>query len=382
MRAPGKRAAPIFGNLTHNATQPDMINLKYAITTHFWRYSKLVIISLLLVACIDEVQLPIRQAQRRLVVDGLITDEAPPYAIKLTYSGNLTSQLLIPEELTVNGAVVTISDDAGHSVRLEQDPLAPAYYWMRDRTFQGKAGRAYTLTVSTPDGEVFVSDPEPMPAVAPIEKVYAEYRRQNTPVLLPDLYDVMIDTKDPATAGNYYRWSTYGYVPRWSGYTPFDEIPPGPSRPCCTSCWVPYYGPLTDVLSDVLVNGNTISRHKVFSSPVYAIGKQFIETRQYSLTRGAYQYWNRFEEQRSRSGSLFDAQPASIEGNIHLKDDPNTLALGYFGASSVSSKRLIIPADTINATKFISRFGRTFLSENKNCLQAYPQGQLAPPINW
>lgn len=359
-----------------------MINSTSQTMTFLWRYGKLLAISLVLVACIDEVQLPIRQAERRLVVDGLITDEAPPYVIKLTYSGNLTSQLLIPEELTVNGALVTISDDAGHSVKLEQDPLAPAYYWMRDPVFKGKAGRKYTLTVITPDGQIFVSEPELMPAVAPVDKIYAEYRRQNTPLLLPDLYDVMIDTNDPATAGNYYRWSTYGYLPRWSGYTPFDEIPSGPSRPCCTSCWVPYYGPLTDVLSDVLINGNTISRHRVFSSPVYAIGKQYIETRQYSLTRSAYQYWNRFEEQRSRSGSLFDAQPASIEGNVHLKNDPSTLALGYFGASSVSTKRLIISADTINAARFINRFGRAFLSANQNCLQAYPLAQLGPPINW
>ena len=48
------------------------------------------------------------------------------------------------------------------------------------------------------------------------------------------------------------------------------------------------------------------------------------------------------DEQTSRTGSIFDPLPASLEGNIYNINQPNELALGYFGASAVSYKRIVI----------------------------------------
>lgn len=336
---------------------------------------------LLLTACVDEVQLPIRQVQPRLVVDGLITDEAPPYAIKLTLSGAYSSGGGFPEELIINGAVVTITDNGDRTVALEQDPLQPSYYWVRDPTFRGTPGHRYALTVVLPDNTVYVSAPELLAPVAPLERVSAEYRRGEGSLGQPDRYNVLIDTRDPATPGDYYRWSTYSYVPRWTQYDPKNP-PPAAIRPCNTcSCWVPYYSQLTNVLSDALINGNRISRRLVFNSPVYAVGKQYVAVRQYSLSRSAFQYWTRFEEQRSRTGSLFDPQPASIEGNVHLKSDTTTLALGYFGASAVSQQRLVIPGDTIQYDTFVNRLNKGTILPG-DCRSAFSQFLLGPPVGW
>lgn len=336
---------------------------------------------LTLLSCTDEVQLPIRQVKPRLVVDGLITDEPPPYPIKLTLSGAYSSGSGFPEELIINGAVVTITDNGDQTVQLEQDPLQPSYYWVRDPRFQGKPGHRYTLKVVLPDGNVYVSSPELLAPVAPIRQVDAEFRPGNNTVGQPDLYRVLIDTQDPATPGDYYRWSTYSYVPRWTSYDP-KHPPQNIISPCSTcSCWVPYYSQLTAVLSDALINGNQISRRPVFNSPVYAVGKQYVEVRQYSLTRSAYQYWTHFEEQRSRTGSLFDPQPASIEGNVHQQADTTVLALGYFGASAVSRQRLVIPGDTINYDKFLNRLNKATILPG-TCLSAFSQFQLGPPVGW
>lgn len=336
---------------------------------------------LFLTSCVDEVQLPIRQVQPRLVVDGLITDEAPPYAIKLTLSGAYSSGGGFPEELIINGAVVTIADNNDRAVQLEQDPLQPSYYWVRDPTFRGIPGHRYTLKVVMPDNSVYVSAPELLAPVAPLERTYAEYRRGETSFGIPDAYNILIDTRDPATPGDYYRWSTYSYVPRWTMYDPKNP-PPAAIRPCSVcSCWVPYYSQLTNVLSDALINGNRISRRPVFNSPVYAVGKQYVEVRQYSLTRSAFQYWTRFEEQRSRTGSLFGPQPASIEGNVHQQADTTVLALGYFGASAVSQQRLVIPGDTIQYDKFLNRLNKGTILPG-TCLSAFSQFLLGPPVGW
>lgn len=327
-------------------------------------------------ACVDEVYLPIRQTASRLVVDGYITDEAPPYPIKLTLSGAYSSGGVFPEDLVINGAIATISDDRGQTVRLEQDPLQPSYYWARDPAFRGQINRSYTLRVVLPDGTTYVSAPELLKPVAPIEQVYAKYIRQATVTKQPDYYQVMIDTKDPATPEDYYRWSAYGYVWRWTGTDPLHSS-------CNTcSCLVPYYGPLTNVLSDALVNGNRIGGRTVFNSPVYAIGKQYVEVRQYSISRAAYQYWKLFDEQRTRTGSLFDPQPASIEGNVYQKADTTVRALGFFGASAVSTQRLVIRADTINYNQFLNRYKDTFIPPGE-CQNNFPSAQFGlAPAGW
>lgn len=330
-----------------------------------------VLLLLSLTACVDEVSLPIRQMESRLVVDGLITTDPPPYVVKLTFTGQFSSLYRLPEGLNVNGALVTISDDRGRTVRLRPDPLTPAYYYMRDSTFRGQPGRSYTLRVTLDDGHTFVSRPERMADVPPIDQLTAEYKRGPASTGAPDTYTVLLDTQDPPALGNYYRWSTFAYVPCWPGGVPatFKSVDINVSFPLL-------YGPPTDVLSDALINGNHIRRRPVITLPVYAIGRRYVEVQQYSLTRSAFQYWTLFEQQRTRTGSLFDPQPASIEGNIHLQSDTATLALGYFGASALSRKRLIVESDTLNYPNFIVRFGGLFVGD------CGPLGLPDQPKNW
>lgn len=335
------------------------------------------------ISCIEPVELPIRQVERRLVVDGLITDEAPPYPIKLTYSGNLSRTLLIPDELAVNGAVATVEDDLGNRAQLMQDPLNPAYYWMRDVRLRGVPGRVYTLRVTLPDGSRYVSRPELLTPVPPIDRLYSEYRESDRNTSLFNTFLMRIDTREPATPGNFYRWQAMCYMPVWGtnndprGY--YNKAQ-GPG----VGAYAPFYGTLTNVLSDVLVNGNRIEGRFVLMAPLVALGAQYAEVRQYSISREAYQYWVLYEQQLSRTGTIFDSQPASIEGNVRSVADTNKLALGYFGASAVSRQRIIIQTDTINYGKFVTRFGPILFSSTRPNTPglAREQSQPAPPAKW
>lgn len=330
-----------------------------------------------LASCVQEVQLPPRSVASRLVVEGLITNEAPPYSVKLTFTGAYNSLLFGQNEIPVEGAAVSITEIGGRTVQLQQDPITPFFYWQRDPAFVGTVGKSYQLTVELADGSRYVSEPELLNEVPEIDRLYAEYRpRALDDLYNPDYYEVLLDTKDPAEPGNYYRWSAYGYVPRFST---------GESRGfagvCCQYCYYPIYGSGSEVQSDALINGKAITRRPVHASPIYYPGQHFIEVRQYSLTRSAYQFWKRFEEQRKRNGSLFDPLPASIEGNVHDADDPNKLALGYFGASAVNTKRMVIPGDTNSVRKLEIRYSGIFVKKG-NCQRVYSQGQLSQPEGW
>lgn len=350
--------------------------MSYTLLRYTTNLFLLFILVLSLSTCVDEVQLPSRSVESRLVVEGLITNEKPPYTVKLSFTGVYNSLIYGQDEIPVNGAEVSITEVGGRTVTLDQDPLTPLYYWMRDSSFVGNTGKSYQLRVKLIDGTSYVSEPDVLNSVSEIDRIYAEYRsRPEGDFFNPDHYDILLDTKDPSTTGNYYRWSGYGYVPRISTGEPIGM------GICCYWCWVPTYGATTDVLSDVLINGNSISRRAVLSSPIYYVGRHYIEIRQYSLTKAAYQFWVNFEEQRKRNGSLFDPLPASIEGNIHREDDPNKLALGYFGSSAVSKRRLVIPGDTLNLKRLEIKYEDVFIKQG-NCSRAYSQGQLTPPSNW
>ncbi|RIV19137.1 DUF4249 domain-containing protein [Fibrisoma montanum] len=336
----------------------------------------------LLIACVDQVDLPIRQTERRLVVEGLVTDGPFPW-VRLTYTGRYTSANPAPPELVVNDALVVIRDDQGRSVRLVPDPFAPAYYSLRDSTFTGQVGRSYILSVTLPDGTSYESRTERLNPVPVLDPLRARYRRRLDYLRQPDVYDILIDTQDPPTPENYYRWSALAYGRRW---VRFDPQNPPPSvfvtDDCACSCWVPTYGPPGDVLSDALVNGNRISGRVVLSAPIQAVGAQYVQVQQFSLTRAAYQYWTLFEQQRTRSGSLFDAQPASIEGNVRAVKDTTIRALGFFGASAVSQQRLTIPGDTINYNRFLVRYGKQFIPPTGNCFSNFSNPILVPPSGW
>ncbi|UFH53144.1 DUF4249 domain-containing protein [Spirosoma sp. KNUC1025] len=334
-------------------------------------------------SCIEPVDLPIRQTERRLVVDGLITDEEPPYVIKLTYSGNLSRSLLIPDELAINGAVATIEDNFGNRAQLMQDPLTPAYYWMRDNRLRGVPGRAYTLRVTLPDGSRYVSRPEVLATVAPIERLYGEYQPSDPNTVLFNRFLVRIDTHDPPSPGNFYRWQALSYMPVWLGVNDpqgyYDR-----SRGAGDGSYAPFYGTLTNVLSDQLINGNFIQGQLVLAPPLVALGPQFVEVRQYSLSREAYQYWVLYEQQLSRTGTIFDPQPASIEGNVRAEADTSKLALGYFGASAVSRQRIVMNTDSLDYGKFVTRFGPILFRTPPPDVPglAREQAEAAPPAKW
>lgn len=346
-------------------------------------YKRLVIsLFVLLSACVNEVGLSIRQTARRLVVEGLVTDGPFPW-VRLTYSGQYNSSNPAPPELVINDALVIIRDEEGNRVRLVPDPFLPAYYTVNDSSFVGQVGHTYTLSITLPDGNRYESKPERLNPVPTLDSLQARYRPGLAGLGLPDLYDILVNTQDPLTPGNFYRWSSLAYVPRWASFDPMHPPLTALGPPCNTcSCWVPIYGSPTDVLSDALINGNRISERVILNVPIYAVGNFYVQVRQYSLTRAAYQYWTLFEQQRTRTGSLFDPQPASIEGNVRAVNDTTKLALGFFGASAVSQRRLTIPGDTINYTRFLVRSAKRYIPTSGDCDLNYPQPIYSPPQGW
>ena len=325
-------------------------------------YLFLAVISL---SCLDKVTVPIRQETEKLVVEGGISNDSTAYSVKLS----LTRQFGNSFEISpVRGALLTISDNLS-SVILRASPLEAGVYRVPSKQLIGRPGQIYTLNIKLPDGREYVSSPEKMPLPVPIAKVYAQFNGgTNTG------YQVFVDVKDPASAENFYRWTAFSIYKRKT-----TGIAVGFGGRCCDVCWIRTTNNEPNLFSDANVNGGLLQKRPVIFSPVFAFTPHHIEVTQQSLTREAYQFWKRYQEQFTRTGSIFDPTPAPILGNVVNKSQVDDIALGYFSASSVSRSRVVIP-DTLAGKIIINPL---YIPEG-DCARVYSFGvyDLYPPPGW
>lgn len=143
--------------------------------------------------CEKIVHLDYNDNQSKIIIEGNITNEAGPYYVKLTKSIPISETGINP---AVDGAVVTISDDAGNSETL----TAEGNGVYSTQALLGTEGRTYTLTVKIAD-EVYVAQ-STMPQRVPFDAV-----KIDTVTVMGDLeYNLVPVYTDPMEKGNNYRF--------------------------------------------------------------------------------------------------------------------------------------------------------------------------------
>jgi hypothetical protein len=138
------------------------------------KWTNLVLLVLLVqAACVKEIPLESKFGEKRLVVEGMMTNEATPYSVKLSYLFGLDTYIGLDEVDYEDGAIVTLSDLAGPSTPMEH--VDRGVYQSSDPSFIGEVGHEYQLTILTPDGKKYLSRPEKMLPVPPIDSAYTDY---------------------------------------------------------------------------------------------------------------------------------------------------------------------------------------------------------------
>lgn len=337
----------------------------------------LFISSALLSGCVKRVSVATRNEKPVLVVEGSITTDSIPYSVKLTYSGPFTLVRDAPEESLVKDATVSIADNLGNSTPLTYKDSGR--YETTDPNYIGKTGRSYHVNIQLKDGTRFTSKPEEIKPMRPIKNIKADFVMDFS-IELPTYLNVAVDVQDPPSEENYYRWSFYSYIMKQTW-----------GQPCGNNCirFVYCYQLQTDnevrILSDQFINGNEIKNQPVGRTYIYTYGNPYIEVSQHSITREAYQFWKRYQDQVSRTGGILDPLPAAIRGNVYNVDSKADFALGYFSASSVTRRKVILIP--FNITEYILNISaRSHIPEGfiacfdyyPNALP-YPDGVFPPP---
>jgi hypothetical protein len=73
------------------------------------------------------------------------------------------------------------------------------------------------------------------------------------------------------------------------------------------------------------------------------VGTEYsILVKQYALTPDAYSFYQNVKKNTEQLGSIFDAEPSQIGGNIHAVNDASEPVIGYVGVGATTSMRLFV----------------------------------------
>ncbi len=335
---------------------------------HRVRSSIKLVCLLLLGSCLTPVDFSTERIGGTLVVGGQISTIPEQNIIQLGLTAD-SERLPVP----LSGAYLLLSDDQNQSASYYEDPNNPGTYILPD--MQGVPGRTYTLQINLPDGAVYQSAPERIPATSGqvttrYEFIQEEYTDAEGIVSLEWFIKIYANSQLPvAEVPAYLKWSVEEVflLSPTDFPDPFGHIPP----PC-------FIAQNADPQRIALFDGDKLQSTSIENLLVGSRvidwtfqEKHYFTTYQTSLTKEAYEYWRKVNILANQVGSIFDTPPATITGNILNVNRPSEKALGYFQATNQVYDRFVIYQDNLPyrlLTSTCTYDGRVFSLYPQRCL--------------
>jgi len=279
-----------------------------------------------------------------LVVEGLINSGSDSTFIKLSRTVNLSSNKTTNPEL---GAQVVVEGDNNTQYILmdigKGTYVAPPL--SLDKTHK------YRLRITTANNEKYLSAYEAVLNNPPIDTIGFTIPNSHT-------VQIYLNTHDPANEINYYRWD---YAETWKFHSEYQSayITNGDSIVPRTPAQDVYYCFSNDSASSILLGSSArLTKSVIYQQPIVPVLanteklelKYSIEVNQYALSKDAYNFWVNLKKNTEQLGSIFDAQPSTINGNIQCLSDPSKPVIGYIGVSNIQRKRVFITRDQLPNT--------------------------------
>ncbi len=280
-----------------------------------------------------------------LVVEGLINSGQDSTFIKLSRTVNLSGSVKTKPELY---ATVTVESDQNNSYSLQE--IGNGLYSSANLNLPGTA--KYRLRIKTLAGKIYLSDFVAAKNTPGIDSI--SYHVQNGGV------QFYVDSHDPQNNTRYYRWD---FEETWK-YLSYNQSILKLGADSLPTFRLPFINSSDDVY-DCYKNGQSqqvllgssakLSQDVIAKQPIEFVipesGKlshgYSILLRQYALTSDAFTYWQILKKNTEQLGSIFDAQPSSLQGNIHCTTNPTEPVIGYVSTSSVKTKRIYVDPTAI-----------------------------------
>lgn len=267
--------------------------------------------------CEDVVDVDIDSGAEKVVVEGWVYANSTDAYVRLSRSVDYLSQDKNP---VIDDATVTIVTNESEVDTLNYTEDG---YYQTDQVV-GVAGNVYHTEIQLADGKRIVSRPDTLYDVAGlVELKYLPKQQIPGGNLLPADYFPAISYRNES-GRNYYR---YKFIVNGVYLNNPDNI---------------------QVENDEGVQPDTTIRDR----PVFVSGNNgglyifedgdLFEVVQASLSKQAYAFYAKLDEQVNATGGPFDTPPSPVPGNVYNPEDEDDLIVGFFGATKEDTSSVII----------------------------------------
>jgi hypothetical protein len=270
-----------------------------------------------------------------LVVEGIINAGTDSTIIKLSRTVNLLAATTINPE---TGAIVAVQSSTNISYPLTE--TSTGHYAVAGINLD--ITKQYRLSIKTTNNQQYLSAFVPVQITPPIDSVGFTVQANGIQIYL--------NTHDPNNNTHYYRWD---YGETWQFHAEYESefitngkaIVPRTISQAIYSC----FG--HDTSSSILLGSSAkLKQDIIYQAPITTVAStsEKLETKysillnQYALTGDAFNFWTNLKTNTEELGSIFDAEPSNINGNIHNVANSAEPVIGYISACTVQSKRVFI----------------------------------------
>ncbi|HEY2580603.1 MAG TPA: DUF4249 domain-containing protein [Mucilaginibacter sp.] len=313
--------------------------------------SYLLIMTICIIGCKKPYSPPvITSSSSYLVVEGVINAGSDSTVIKLSRTVNLSSKSTKNPE---RDAMLTVESDQNTVYPLTETKAG--YYMASGLNLD--TTRKYRLRIKTSNNQQYLSDYAQVKVTPPIDSIGFTVKN--------DGIQIYANAHDPANNTHYYLWD---YNETWKFHAKYasNYITNGVAIVNRTADQFTYFCFANDTSSSIVLGSSAkLKQDVIYQGPITSIEstsekietEYSIQVHQYALTGDAYTFWENIKKNTEQLGSIFDAQPSNIKGNIHNVNNPAESVIGYVSVCVVRTKRIFIfnnqlpvwnPADPYN----------------------------------
>ncbi|HEV3249500.1 MAG TPA: DUF4249 domain-containing protein [Puia sp.] len=321
-----------------------------------------------------------------LVVEGVINSGLGKTTIKLSRTSPLTDGTYTIE----TGASVIVMDQNNRAYPLSET-VAGQY------TADGlnlDPDLKYRLQIGAA-GKEYISDYVAVNDNPPIDTLSWNYAS--------DGLHIAVNTHDPQNKAKYFQWD---YVATWeihSAYIPatkysnsdpyfvtyFDPIKYWMNDSSKYKCWQSETSQQFILGSSIKYSIDTLSNPLTVIEPGSAKLSVLysINVRQYAYSKQGYEFLQKMKRNSEQLGSVFDAQPSDVQGNIHCVSQPHEIVIGYVSSCPIQEKRSYIRNADIPGWNYVT--GCSMMVQNNDSAfirdnDYYPDGATPHilPVNY
>ncbi len=293
-----------------------------------------------------------------LVVEGFIDANGGSTTFKLSRTTTLDSAQFRAE----TGASVAVQSEGGENFDLSEQENGN--YSASGIPIQ--QGSRYRLHIVAAGSQEYVSDYSAARITPPLDSV--SWKEQN------DGLQINVSSHDETKGSIYYKWrfdETWKYYAKYYAGLKWDPADPRQvdsfryrrDDELIDVCWKSdtssniQLGSTAKLTSDVLAEQPVtfIAYSQPFNKLYYRYSIQvYLET----LAEDEYDWYEKLRKNTESLGSIFDAQPSDLRGNVHRVNDATETVIGWVSCHTVSQQRIFISrVDLPHATRLDDGYG-------------------------